>query len=293
MYDIPMDFYNTESPQPPFAPFVTVTPRHELKHARYYAWRLQGTPDWLLKHTVAGRGRFGHASGEIITEAGDAVIHKPGAAHDYGVPENGDDWEIIWVHFRPRPEWLEWLVWPEEAPGIMRLRIADLTDRKRIERQLHDMNRLARSDSPCREAFAMNALERALLVYDRHNPILADHHTDPRVEAVMSYLREHLAEKFDAAICVAASGLSQSRLYQLFKTQVGQSPLKFLELLRVEKAKQRLERTSDSVRRIALEVGFEDSLYFSRRFKHRVGVSPREYRERVPGPTHREMIEGT
>ena len=58
------------------------------------------------------------------------------------------------------------------------------------------------------------------------------------------------------------------------------------------RAKQRLERTSDSVQQIALEIGFDDPLYFSRRFKHRVGVSPREYRERVPNRNHGEIIEG-
>jgi AraC family transcriptional regulator, arabinose operon regulatory protein len=281
MYDFPVESRRTESPQPPFAPFVNVAPRHELKHSGYYAWRPQGTHDWLLKHTIAGHGRFGHANGQIITEAGDVVILKPGALHDYGVPARHDHWEIIWAHFRPRPEWLEWLVWPEEAPGLMRLRIRDATDRKRIERQLHDMNRLARSDSPRREAFAMNALERALLLCDRHNPIFAARHTDPRVEAVMNYLRENLVRKFDAPACVSISGLSQSRLYHLFKTQVGQTPLEFLELLRVDRAKLLLERTSDSVQQIALEIGFDDPLYFSRRFRHRVGISPRDFRERL------------
>ena len=47
------------------------------------------------------------------------------------------------------------------------------------------------------------------------------------------------------------------------------------------KAKQLLEVTAKSVQEIALEVGFEDPLYFSRRFRLRVGISPREYRATV------------
>jgi AraC family transcriptional regulator, arabinose operon regulatory protein len=138
----------------------------------------------------------------------------------------------------------------------------------------------------------MNALERALLLYDRHNPVFAEHRLDPRVEAAMMHLRRTYTQKFSAEACTTASGLSQSRLYHLFKHQVGQSPLEFLELLRVDHAKGLLERSSKSVQSIALAVGFEDPLYFSRRFKHRVGVSPREYRERVPNRNHGAIIEG-
>jgi AraC family transcriptional regulator, arabinose operon regulatory protein len=301
MYDIPMGVQKPESPHPPFAPFVNIAPRHELKHAGYFAWRTHGTTDWLLKHTIAGHGRFGHAQGEVISDAGDTMLLRPGTPHDYGTAsrdghdDNGHDhafWEVIWAHFRPRAEWLEWLHWPEEAPGLMRLHIADLTDRKRIERQLFDMNRLARSDSARREALAMNALEKAILLYDQHNPIFAEQSTDPRVLAAMNHLREHLTKKFDASACVAASGLSQSRLYHLFQQQVSQSPQEYLELLRIEKAKHLLERTRKAVQTIALELGFADPLYFSRRFKHRTGFSPRDYREAMPNRNQGEIVEG-
>ncbi len=316
MYDIPVAFVKLESPHPPFAPFIHIAPRHELKHAGYYAWRVQGTHDWLLKHTIAGHGRFTYEGGEIITKAGDAVLLKPGTRHDYGTADptalshpprqelshpprqelshpprqefshpprqelsHPPTWEVIWAHFRPRTEWLEWLNWHEVASGAMHLHISDPIDRKRIEKQLFDMNRLARSDSPRREAFAMNALEKAFLLYDKHNPNFGIKHTDPRVLAVLEYLQQHLTKKFHSAHCVAISGLSQSRLYHLFGQQVGQSPQEHLELLRIEKAKHLLEQTRSTIQDIALALGFTDPLYFSRRFKHRTGFSPREYRE--------------
>ena len=282
MYDLPVNRERPQSPQPPFAPFVQVAPRHELKHEGYFAWRPNGTDDWLIKYTISGFGRFAHHAGEIIVQAGDMVLVKPGTMHDYGIAPNTDAWELIWAHFRPRPEWLEWLVWPEESPGLMRLSITDLTVRKRIERELFNVNSLARGKSPRREAFAMNALEKALLLCDAQNPLVLPRTLDDeRVNTVKDHLRQHMSEQFQSETIVQVSGLSRSRLYHLFAQQVGESPLEFLEFLRIDKAKQLLEVTAKSVQGIALEVGFEDPLYFSRRFRLRVGLSPRQYRTTV------------
>lgn len=57
------------------------------------------------------------------------------------------------------------------------------------------------------------------------------------------------------------------------------TPLQYLLNIRLTNAKKLLETTDYSINEIALIVGYDNALYFSRLFHKHVGVSPREYRE--------------
>ncbi len=270
-----------ESPHPPFFPFSQIAPRHHIKRRGYSTWRQHGTEDWLLNHTIDGKGRFGFNGGEIIVEAGDALLVRPGTLHDYGVEPTLEYWNIVWTHFRPRPGWLELLNWTEVAPGLMRIRILDKDVARRIEVQLKEMNRLARSPTPKREAFALNALEKALLMYDEYSMTTTASTIDPRIAAIIEHMYANLQQKFSLAVLAQIGQLSPSRLYHLFSLETGQPPYEFLEFIRIDHAKHLLETTSLKIQDVAAQAGFEDPLNFSRRFKHRIGLSPRTYRDSI------------
>ena len=270
-------------------PHVTASPLltgHFRQKRGYRAWREQGTEDWLLIYTVGGKGRFGYRGGELIAEVGDLVLIKPGTLHDYGVEDSLERWELLWVHFRPpaqRVEWLEWMAWPaaaEEAPGLMRLRLAGAL-RQRVRRRLLEMHQLATGGHPRREALAMNALEEVLLWCDAVNPLHAQGRLDPRVRAAMDAMCRRLGEKVLLEELAAGVNLSVSRLAHLFREEVGVSPQQFLEAQRLERAKQLLALTADSVKEIAYRLGFSSAFYFSLRFKRYTGRSPKVWRERT------------
>jgi AraC family transcriptional regulator of arabinose operon len=65
----------------------------------------------------------------------------------------------------------------------------------------------------------------------------------------------------------------------LFRAQVGQTPQRFLEQQRLDRAKQLLAFTPNSIKTIAYELGFENPFYFTLRFKRYTGSSPRQYRK--------------
>ena len=43
-------------------------------------------------------------------------------------PQPSQRWDLLWTHFHPRPNWIEWLNWPEVSPGLMRLRLENRKD---------------------------------------------------------------------------------------------------------------------------------------------------------------------
>jgi AraC family transcriptional regulator of arabinose operon len=265
---------------------TAITTGHFRERRGYAVWREHGTADWLLIYTVGGRGRFGYAGGELAAEPGDVVLLKPGVLHDYGVERELERWELLWAHFQPRVHWLDWMEWPAEG-GVMRLRIGDRSLRGRVRKRLLDMHRLATGAAGRREALAMNALEEVLLWCDGVNPLGAQGRLDPRVRAAMDFLCRRIEQKVTMGVLAAHVNLSVSRLAHLFQEEVGTTPQQFLEVQRLDRAKQLLALTQGSIKEIAYSVGFENPFYFTLRFKRYAGVSPRAWRRRQEGVNHR------
>ncbi|HZP83521.1 MAG TPA: helix-turn-helix domain-containing protein [Chthonomonadaceae bacterium] len=263
----------------PHAHVPVVTTGHDIY--AYTTWRSNGTNDWLLIYTLSGPARFGFEGGQIIAQPGDMVLIRPGTRHDYGPAVMPGRWERIYTHFHPRPEWHELLDWPEEAPGLMRLKLADPDIHQKIVARFLDQHRLASGGLPRKERFAMNALEEILLWCDTQNPRSAHARLDGRVHKAMEYLCAHLQEDIALATVAQVSGLSVSRLSYLFQQHLGLTPQQFLEQQRINRAKQLLDWTPRAVQEIAQEVGYNSPFYFSQRFKRHTGLSPRNYRRRA------------
>lgn len=72
--------------------------------------------------------------------------------------------------------------------------------------------------------------------------------------------------------------LSESSFYFFFKRWCGLSPIDYRNELRLNAARSLLLHSTLSIQEIAAHVGFDDPYYFSRLFKKKCGVSPREFR---------------
>ena len=70
-----------------------------------------------------------------------------------------------------------------------------------------------------------------------------------------------------------------------FADEVGQTPGRYLESVRVEAARALLERDGASVDHVALACGFGSAEALRRSFHRRLGTSPNSYRHRFAG-TH-------
>lgn len=251
---------------------------HFRESAGYRVWRSRGTRDWLLILTVSGQGRFGYDGGAFIAEPGDLVLVQPHARHDYGVTPPMERWELMWAHFRPRAEWIDWLDWPALAPGLMRLHIADPQHRSWLVEEFGAMQEATRRAMGRRETLAMNVLERVLLWCDELNPRSSFARIDPRVRGVIDYVCRSFSRPIGMEDLAEQAGLSVSRICHLFREQVGMAPQQFIEQQRMRRAAELLKFTGRSIQDIATDVGFADPFYFSQRFRRYAGASPRTYR---------------
>lgn len=96
-------------------------------------------------------------------------------------------------------------------------------------------------------------------------------------------MRDDVRGELSLAEFAQSVNLSVWRLCHIFKSDVGMPPIRYLRLLRMERAKDLLESSFLSVKEIAYQVGLNDESHFVRDFKTTYGLSPASYRSHFKG----------
>jgi AraC family transcriptional regulator of arabinose operon len=272
-----MDYPATmPAPARPVTPHVHADPIvcDEFRRGRGYTnWRPRGSGDWLLIFTCGGVGRVRAAGVEHALGSGDAMLYRPGAEQDYFTDAEIGRWHLRWAHFQPRPHWRLRLRWPELAPGVARVSTTGRT-RTGAHAALGRMLASSRLGGAGGEDLAMNALEEAILWIFLSISGDAFAAVDERVQRAVQHLAAHPDEPFHLEGLARVCGLSPSRLSHLFRAELGTTPQRFSETLRLDLAQRLLSQTNLSVAEVAAEAGYDDPLYFSRRFRRAFGRPP-------------------
>jgi transcriptional regulator GlxA family with amidase domain len=105
-------------------------------------------------------------------------------------------------------------------------------------------------------------------------------HEDQLVTAAQVWAADNYANLNPVAAMAAASGLTERSFLRRFKKATGQSPLEYVQTLRIEEAKQMLETTTMSFDEIAAEVGYTEPSAFRHLFRKLVGMTASAYRNK-------------
>ncbi|MGG4143427.1 AraC family transcriptional regulator [Paenibacillus algorifonticola] len=97
------------------------------------------------------------------------------------------------------------------------------------------------------------------------------------VQESIAYMVEHYREEMTVEQLSKMSGVARWQYSALFQTLTGKKPLDYLTELRLNRAKELLLLTNDPLRVIARQAGFKDEYYFARRFRHAMGLTPKQY----------------
>lgn len=105
-------------------------------------------------------------------------------------------------------------------------------------------------------------------------------HPKSPIRALQAWIGEHLKDDLRIERLARRSAMSPRNFARVFSEEVGTTPARYVEELRLEAAKRRLEDRDDSIERIALDCGFGSAVNLRRVFQRYVGIGPREYAER-------------
>lgn len=102
---------------------------------------------------------------------------------------------------------------------------------------------------------------------------------DP-LQKVVDYLGTHTAENLTVEKLAEIMHLHPNYFIRAFKQQTGMPPIKYLTLLKMERAKSLLERSNLPIGDISASLGYKDPAHFTKVFKANCGYSPRSFREK-------------
>jgi transcriptional regulator GlxA family with amidase domain len=111
-------------------------------------------------------------------------------------------------------------------------------------------------------------------------------HGDSAIKTAQDWLGKHLSVATPVEEMIRRSGLAERTFKRRFTEATGLSPIAYVQRLRIEDAKRRLERTEASVDDISWKVGYEEPAFFRRLFKRVTGLTPGAYRKRFKIPEY-------
>ncbi|WP_038163311.1 helix-turn-helix domain-containing protein [Verrucomicrobium sp. BvORR106] len=109
-------------------------------------------------------------------------------------------------------------------------------------------------------------------------------HGDAEIEDAQKWLVKNFTLAQPVEEMVKRSRLAERTFKRRFTQATGLAPLAYVQRLRMEEAKRRLERTDTAVDEISWQAGYEDPAFFRRLFKRTTGLAPGAYRKRFRIP---------
>lgn len=97
-----------------------------------------------------------------------------------------------------------------------------------------------------------------------------------QIKTLCSYMEEHFAENIRLHELLLLTGAGKPQLLRTFTKQVGVSPYRYLQIVRIDKAKRFLEQGIAPIE-VAGMAGFADQSHFTNSFKEFIGLTPKQY----------------
>ncbi|MCW8132255.1 MAG: helix-turn-helix transcriptional regulator [Planctomycetota bacterium] len=235
-----------------------------------------------------GKGH-GNFRGKAWTAAGgDAVLMDLRNPHTYHA-DPAEPWEMYWVLF-DGPGVAEVFNALIRSAGSVVIPFASL---ERVRADFAALFRLLAEHPPGYDAWVWHHLSGLIAnVVEGHrraggeaDPSLAQ--APAGVAAALAHLRFHHHRTLSLEELARHAHMSTFHFVRRFKRATGFTPIEYLEKYRIGRA-QELMMTQPELRlnEIARAVGYDDPAYFSRVFRKRTGVSPRAYKQGLPGASH-------
>lgn len=110
-------------------------------------------------------------------------------------------------------------------------------------------------------------------------------HSDQEIKVTQEYIEEYYAEKISVEWLAEQIATSTRNFVRRFKKATSNTPIEYIQRVRIEAAKKELESTTSSIVQVMLNVGYNDDKTFRTLFKRYAGLTPLAYRNKY----NREM----
>lgn len=233
-----------------------------------------------LHAVLSGKGRLRIGEQEYEVHAGQLFLTVPGLETWYQA-DLKEPWLYCWATYdgRNAGEYLENAGF-KEGVYVLDCEI-DVNSFLEVARELISKSELNFSSELKRTGLAYEFLALAVESYESENQksgIYKDFSMDDYIDYAVKYIHANYA---NLQINNVAKYIGVNRTYftALFKKKMYISPQEYLMNIRMEQSRELLEKTDLPINTIAASVGYDNALTFSKIFKQKHGVSPKNYRK--------------
>ncbi len=121
----------------------------------------------------------------------------------------------------------------------------------------------------------------ATFIYANRTSDDVEAEANPVVNRTINFLNKNLDKKLTLNELANEVGYSSTYLINLFKKETNYSPISYFSHLKILKACEYLDYTKVKVKEISFKLGYTDPYYFTKDFTKKMGMSPRNYRNRA------------
>lgn len=232
--------------------------------------------NYVVHIIMKGCGVLQMGKKEFRMSAGEAFIIYPGQEEAVYQADGTEPWEYMWVGFHGHvaKKIVRFMGFTEEYP-LIRVQDTELL-RKEIEKMLE-----------ARALTFVNMLKRSSALYALISMMIEENPDEGEFEnscntayvnEAVEIMMQSYSKKLKISDIATTIGISRNYLTDLFKHEFDMSPQSFLMNFRMEKAAQELVETDESIQNVGINVGYPDTLAFSKAFKQKYGMSPSAYR---------------
>jgi transcriptional regulator GlxA family with amidase domain len=110
-----------------------------------------------------------------------------------------------------------------------------------------------------------------------------------RFKPLFEWVEAHLDQNLTVDRLAEQAHMSSRTLARIFPSETGMSPGRFVEQMRIDRARELLESGAEGLERIALASGFGREERLRRAFQRRLGISPAQYRAHFQQGEHHDQ----
>lgn len=242
-----------------------------------YAWGPGSRDHYLIHYVTAGKGSYAVGERTYALSEGDMFLACPHEMIAYRA-DSANPWSYCWVGFGG----LDAGTLIGQTDFSAANRILHIDDMETPRSMLMDIyaSRGARPHEIAQMtgklyAFLAWLMEGAQEESTRRRQAGLEH-----VERACAFIANNYTSAISVSDIARNVGVCRSLLNRAFQRHLGLSPIQHLTQYRMQQASRMLRKTDMTIKAVAYSVGFEDPLYFSRRFREIMGCSPREYVQR-------------
>lgn len=214
---------------------------------------------YLLHYVTSGIGTYTVNGITYTIQAGEAFFIRPGEVTIYQADRN-QPWSYIWVGFESALD-----IFSRVPYHIKKKEIQAVMAPYKNAEMMHDLSEL--------HAAALTWSVAAALTEPMYQP----KEENDYVKTAIHIMEQRYTEKLTVQGIAKLLSIDRSYFSNLFKSETGICPQKYLMEYRLKQAVELLQEKRYPISIIAVSVGFPDIVSFSRNFKKQYGVAPNQY----------------